>query len=123
MTFEDWWKFYPRRVGKLDAMRAYAKALKLATPDELLTGAKLYAQHVAGKDPQYTAHPATWIRAGRWLDEYPEFALPRQTGTQANGKQYVAMTDPLIERLPGPRDRNGGFWFTPEQIEAARRVN
>lgn len=55
-----------------------------------------------------------------WIPSEP---LPPQTGAQANGKQYVAMTDPLIDRLPGPRDRNGGFWFTPEQIEAARRVN
>lgn len=66
--FGEFWKAYPRRVGKLDAQRAYAKARTQASAAEILDG---IARYVANK-PDYAdwAHPGTWLRAGRWMDEY-----------------------------------------------------
>lgn len=65
--FEVFWQAYPRKVGKLAAMKAYAKARKIATAAELLTGIERYKR----LKPAYAdyCHPATWLNQGRWMDE------------------------------------------------------
>jgi hypothetical protein len=73
--FEEWWKQYPKRVGKKDAERVYAKARQGgATREELLIGAARYAgERDRVADPadrvRYTKHPSTWLNQGCWSDE------------------------------------------------------
>lgn len=66
--FQVFWDAYPRKVGKLHAVKAYAKARTLASADEILAGVETYKIH----KPDYCdyAHPASWLNAGRWMDEY-----------------------------------------------------
>lgn len=66
--FEDFWKVYPRKAGKQSAAKAYEKALKLATPEAILEGARRYAED-PNRSEAYTAHAATWLNGGRWEDE------------------------------------------------------
>lgn len=71
--FAEFWQAYPKRVGKKGAEKSYARALKAgATPAELLAGAQRYTQQVSGKDPEFVAHPQTWLNQGRWEDEPPQ---------------------------------------------------
>ena len=72
--FEGFWAAYPRRVGKLDALKAYAKARTQASAAEILDGVRRY---IANK-PSYAdwAHPGTWLRAGRWMDDYAPQTAP-----------------------------------------------
>lgn len=63
------WDAYPRKVGKGAARNAWSKAIKAAEPAEIITGAKRYADQRHGQDPQYTAHPATWLNHERWTDQ------------------------------------------------------
>lgn len=65
--FETFWRHYPRRIGKLAAQKAYAKARKLATAEELLAGIERYR---AAK-PAYAdyCHASTYLNQGRWMDE------------------------------------------------------
>jgi uncharacterized protein YdaU (DUF1376 family) len=57
-SFAEWWKNYPRKVAKADAIRAYKAAIKRgATPD-----------------PSFIPYPATWLNQARWEDE--EIAAP-----------------------------------------------
>jgi hypothetical protein len=80
--FLDFWKEYPRRVAKIAAFKAFLKAVKLGVENEvIIAGVRKYRTAVAGKDPEYIAHPATWLNAGRWDDEYPDHAA-----TTVNGK-------------------------------------
>lgn len=67
--FDEWWRHAPRKVGRGNAERAYRAALKHATPADLLAGIQRFAGQVRGTDPQYIAHPATWLNGKRWLDE------------------------------------------------------
>jgi len=71
--WEEFLKFYncyPNKTGKQAAYKAYVKALKLATVDELLAGVIRFAS-----DPNLPVikskikHPATWLNAGCWEDE------------------------------------------------------
>jgi uncharacterized protein YdaU (DUF1376 family) len=80
--FEEWWKLVPRKVGKGNARAAYARALKKTTPEILEAQIKAYAQTRAGEDPQFTAHPTTWLNAERWMDEAPAPMAPRTSAQQ-----------------------------------------
>jgi hypothetical protein len=65
--FEEFWSVYPRRVGKGEAKKAFRNALKRATAEEIIAGAKRYA--ASKPDPAYTKHPGPWLNADRWADE------------------------------------------------------
>ena len=67
--FTEFWGIYPKRVGKEAAQKAWAKALKHADKETILNGTQTYAHLREGQDPQYTAHPATWLNQHRWADE------------------------------------------------------
>lgn len=71
MEFDSFWQSYPRKVGKQAAMKAYAKALKSTTHEQIMSGLEELRTQVAGKDPQYIPHPTTWLNQGRWEDEAP----------------------------------------------------
>lgn len=74
--FDLFWAAYPRKLAKLDAMKAYGKARLTASASDILAGVKQYSAHLPD-DVRFIAHAGTWLRAGRWMDEYHE----RQTGT------------------------------------------
>lgn len=67
--FDAFWEAYPRKVGKDSARKAWTKATKTTSTVAIIEGAKNYAEQRGGEDPQYTAHPASWLNAGRWADE------------------------------------------------------
>lgn len=84
-AFDEFWAAYPRRKAKLDAIRAWTAALKRgATPEQLIAAATEYATFRAGRDPQFTKLPATWLNKGSYDDE-PDQASDQQpyarTGT------------------------------------------
>lgn len=94
-TFEEFWKVYPKKVGKplakakwnaivngglktrtLDRDSGQYIEIELsATPHELLEGAKRYRKKLvdpvtyAMTESRFIAHPSTWLNQGRWLDE------------------------------------------------------
>ena len=72
--FELWWKLVPRKVGKGQARTKYRSARKKAEAATLREGIERYAALVKrkGTEPQFIAHPATWLHGERWLDEEPQ---------------------------------------------------
>lgn len=98
VTFDEFWKQYPRRIGKplarakweaitnggfqtrtLDKDSGQYVDIELhAEPAEIIEGAKRYALRNRKKgtgeygyvdDGRYLCHPATWLNQGRWEDE------------------------------------------------------
>lgn len=67
--FEEFYRAYPRHVGKGAARKAYATAIKKISAGELLTAAGRFAADVTGKDPKFIPHPATWLNGERWGDD------------------------------------------------------
>lgn len=65
--FKTFWATFPRRVGKLAALKAYKKARQLASAEEILQGIAQYKQ----SKPDYADYcfPTTFLNQGRWLDE------------------------------------------------------
>ncbi len=114
--FDEFWKNYPRRIGKLAAMRKYKIALNVASAAEIIRGAELYAKERSGKEEQFTAHPATWLHAGRWdaytvpapvgvveLGFYAAFCSAELDAWNAYGRQ--------TKGLNYPADKRGGWHF------------
>jgi hypothetical protein len=62
-AFDEFWKLYPKKIAKADALKAWNKATKLKTADELLKLTKAYAE---GKLPDATfiPYPASWLNKG-----------------------------------------------------------
>jgi hypothetical protein len=58
--FDEFWKLYPRRIGKADAVKAWNRATKRKTADELLQLTRVYSN---GKlpDETYIPYPASWL--------------------------------------------------------------
>lgn len=66
--FGEFWSAYPRKVAKPKARAAFEVATRKAEPEDVVAGAKAYAAQVRGKDPEFIAHPSTWLNGERWND-------------------------------------------------------
>jgi len=69
--FAEFWAAYPRKVAKGAAGKAWAKAVKLASPEVIIAAASAYAADPQ-RNPQYTKHPATWLNGQCWSDEHDD---------------------------------------------------
>jgi hypothetical protein len=65
--FDKFWELYPKRVAKADAVKAWNKAIKRKSPDELLKLTKVYSE---GKLPDmtYIPYPASWLNKELYED-------------------------------------------------------
>ena len=77
-AFNQFWAIFPKKVGKLDAKKKFAKAMKEATLSELLES--LNKQKLSfewtKQNGRYIPNPSTWLNQGRWMDEI-EVATPK----------------------------------------------
>ena len=79
--FLEFWAAYPRKVGKMEALRrwqALKKAGALPDLDTLLKALEWQREQDSWRENggQYIPHPATWLNAGRWADEPPPKHCP-----------------------------------------------
>lgn len=73
--FQEFWSYYPRKVGKLAAKKAFDKAYGDYGP-MVLEGVRRLAHDPNLPPTKFMPHPATWLNEGRWEDEpYPERQL------------------------------------------------
>lgn len=74
--FAEWWKFYPKKVGKDDAIKKYKDAWKDVGRKVLLEAVSQYAAAVAKwpkSERKYRLNPATWLHQGHWSDDPAEW--------------------------------------------------
>lgn len=69
--FDEFWSACPRKVGKAEARRKFAKATKATDPAVLIEAMRTHAAHWRAHrtEERFIPHPATWLHQGRWLDE------------------------------------------------------
>jgi hypothetical protein len=86
-TFADFYAAYPLKKDRLDAEKAFNKALKKpgVTPEILVAAACSYRDDPTRK-PEFTKYPATWLNKGGWTDEPspPADAPPAASGRHVN---------------------------------------
>jgi hypothetical protein len=113
--FDEFWSIYPRKVGKDRARRAFEAALKRAEAEAIVQGALKY-RHDAHRieEPEFTAHPTTWLNQDRWIDELDVVSSVRE----------VELID-LTKRFDNePEGISFAEWFhrfaSPEEQQKAR---
>jgi hypothetical protein len=93
-AFSEFWKAYPRKVGKVAAHKAFMKAwtgLEAAggEPGDILTGVALLAADPNKPSKEFLPHPSTWLNEGRWDDEpYPEREKTKEELEAIRAEQY-----------------------------------
>jgi DNA-binding transcriptional ArsR family regulator len=81
VSFDDFWKVYPRRAGKQAAHKAWDKAVKDTPAVIVLAGAAAFRDD-PNREDEFTPHPATWLNQGRWEDD----PLPARAGRKTTGE-------------------------------------
>jgi hypothetical protein len=69
MGFDQFWSVYPKKVSKQAAIKAWNRAVKVSPPEEIILGAKRYAEAERGTEKRFLKGPDGWLNAGRWQDE------------------------------------------------------
>jgi predicted transcriptional regulator len=62
-SFEMFWKLYPKRIAKADALKAWKQVLKKKTADEMIGITKAYSESKL-PDMTYIPYPASWLNKG-----------------------------------------------------------
>jgi len=96
-SFDDFWEVYPRRAAKAAAYKAWSKAVLSASPEDVLAGAARYRDD-PNREPQFTAHAATWLNAERWSDDPLPGKTRPATGGQKRMDSYQNLYNQLNER-------------------------
>ena len=109
--FEIFWSTYPKKRNKGHAEKAFKKA----APDEQLMAAILTAIEHAKKSAQwlkdngqFIPHPATWLNAKGWEDDYGKGQAPPEPEQRQPTDDEKAV-DELYERMM----QDGRFNTTP----------
>lgn len=111
-AFASFWKLYPRKAGKKAAQVAFAKAIKEATLEEILEGARRFADD-PNRRAEFTAHPSTWLNQGRWADD----PLPDRTLTPDEKKA----AELEVARRKAQAEQEAHARWKKEQEEATAR--
>jgi uncharacterized protein YdaU (DUF1376 family) len=99
--FKRFWIEMPKRIAE-DAVRAKVDSIiqsKRATLEELVSGAKRFAQSVAETEKKYIAAPMPWLNGGRWKDDLDG--------------SVVAFAKPVED---DPKIHVGGGYYRPESF-------
>ncbi len=84
--FNEFWKAYPRKVGKPNGLKAFKKKYKsLPSMPELISIVNRLKKTEQWRDVKYIPHPATWLNDERWNDDIPEpWVDPAQEAADAS---------------------------------------
>jgi len=115
LEFEEFWKAYPRKASKGDALKAWGQTAKERPPlDELtLKVANLAASYQWKREGgQFIPYPASWLRAHGWNDEVGTKNAPDDKPLRkeydVEGDEGFMNIDDVIERQRRAKERADG---------------
>lgn len=103
--FDQFWSLYPHKVGKPVAEKAFFKALKRSTFEEVVSGLRRY---IAKTDDRAWCNPSAFLNQDRWGD-IPAATPPKQVQNFSN-KSPRSMGEAAVEDLK----QNGSDGISPE---------
>jgi hypothetical protein len=98
--FDQFWKPYPRKVDKADALKAYqARRREGVSHEDLLAAAVHYASQRKGQEQAYTKHAATFLaKDGAWTEWLG--GAPERHGERVAGDAERPRSGPYALRVP-----------------------
>ena len=120
--FLEFWKHYPLKKDKADALKAWRAATRRVSAEKLIAAVQAYRFN---PDPKFVKHAATWLSKGSWEDVDEAPALPMfdvnklpepGTGWTAEQLDMVLGKDPWTEpEPPADLDENDAFLWLQQQ--------
>jgi len=105
--FAAFWRSYPRRISKGNARKAFDKAIKKTTLENML---KAITEYVARKPEKIDfKHPATWLNGECWDDEWEPTQAKAPTFSRS-ANYGNAPPEPILAVVP------------PEEMERRRQM-
>lgn len=104
-AFERFWAVYPLKVKKGYARKCWDRAVRQATPERIIRGAKRYAEDPNRSD-EFTAHPSSWLNQGRW-DDAPLPARGARNGSAVHSALDAAARRRAARTAPGGEITDG----------------
>lgn len=87
-NFAEFYKLYPRKMSRKDALKAYRTAMKEVSHETIMEALRAQLPGLMttyNTDKSFVKHPSVWLNKGCWTDETPDKAAPdNQTMTDAD---------------------------------------
>lgn len=88
MSFETFWKIYPKKTGKKTAQASFEKALNSGTSASVIIKAlqkvvDLRWSKYPEEEKRYIPNPTTWLNQERWNDEVDSYVQKKKNKKQA----------------------------------------
>lgn len=96
-VFDKWYDAYPRKVGKADARKAFAKVIKTVPLATLIEAVENQKQGEQWRDPKYIPHPATWLNREGWEDEVIPAKPTAPSRAQFNDPQKYSREQVMLD--------------------------
>jgi hypothetical protein len=94
-TFDQWYARYPRKQGKAEARKRWAK---MSPPERLSAWNVLdgWTSYAAAAGTKFIPYASTWLNQGRWEDEPPVVEVERKA---APGMDRIRQRRSLLKEL------------------------
>jgi hypothetical protein len=89
--FEEFWKKYPRKVGKKDALEKWnARLAEGVTVEELMNALNNYNRQITENhtEEKYIKHPSTFLSKKRYFDDFKDYHDIREETELSSEKTY-----------------------------------
>ena len=89
--FEKFWKLYPRKVGKKDALEKWnARLAEGVTVEELMNALNNYNRQITENhtEEKYIKHPSTFLSKKRYFDDFKDYHDIREETELSSEKTY-----------------------------------
>lgn len=67
--FDEWYRIYPRKRARGQALKAYKAARKKTDHATLVGAVQAQATYLTKGGPEFAPYPATWLNGERWGDD------------------------------------------------------
>lgn len=98
--FDEFWKIYPRRVGKGKARDVFARSLKKAPAAHIIAGLRRQLSYYSTREHQFIPHPSTWLGQERWDDD-PQPTHPSHPKPKSDFDQHQDAVQRELDRALG----------------------
>lgn len=110
LEFDRVWSLYPRKVGKGAAEKAWLKARRSASFDEIAGPLAAFCENIRGTEQRFIPHLATWLNQRRWEDDQTHAANRNRTSDDdlrhlATIREGATAEDDLARLFDSPKLR------------------
>lgn len=87
-AFVEFWKIYPRKVGRKSASKSFHK-FDSKHYGKILYGVNLLARDCVGHEERFIPHATTWLNQERWLDYFELDEVGNVIGPKEQNKKLT----------------------------------